>query len=133
MNALFEDFFGDKSPLLAGEKATAFMPRFDVSESDAGIDVSAELPGMDEKDIEVSTDGNILSIKGEKHTGHEENKTNYRVSERSYGTFQRSFSLPDGLDLEKVDAKFKDGVLKMHLPKTEESRKNVKKIKVNNQ
>lgn len=133
MNALFDNFFDDESWLAAGEKTGVFVPRFEISESDAGIDVTAELPGMDEKDIDVSIDGNILSIKGEKHTEHEEDEKNYRISERSYGAFQRSFSLPEGLDLEKVDAKFKNGVLKMCLPKTEESRKNVKKIKIRNE
>jgi HSP20 family protein len=132
MNKLFASFFDDESflfPSLGSQ--SSFVPRFEISESDKGIDITAELPGVEEKDIDVSIDGNVLRIKGEKRVEHEEENKTCSISERSYGSFQRSFSLPDGLDLEKIDAKFKNGILKMFLPKTEESKKNVKKIKIN--
>ncbi|MFA6714614.1 MAG: Hsp20/alpha crystallin family protein [Victivallaceae bacterium] len=132
MNKLFANFFDDESflfPSLGSQ--SSFVPRFEISESDKGIDITAELPGVEEKDIDVSIDGNVLNIKGEKRVEHDEDNETCRISERSYGSFQRSFSLPDGLDVEKIDAKFKNGILKMFLPKTEESRKNVKKIKIN--
>jgi HSP20 family protein len=132
MNKLFASFFDDESflfPSLGFQ--SSFVPRFEISESDKGIDITAELPGVEEKDIDVSIDGNVLRIKGEKRVEHEEENKTCSISERSYGSFQRSFSLPDGLDLEKIDAKFKNGILKMFLPKTEESKKNVKKIKIN--
>jgi HSP20 family protein len=132
INKLFVNFSDDESFLFPSfESHSSFVPHFEISESDKEIDITAELPGIEEKDIDVSIDGNVLTIKGEKRVEHEDESKTCRISERRYGSFQRSFSLPDGLDLDKIDAKFKNGILKMFLPKTEESRKNVKKIKIN--
>jgi len=95
-----------------------FAPRVDTAETDAAYEVTAELPGVDEKDIKLSLENNVLSIAGEKKAEREEKKKDYVVSERSYGSFKRAFTLPENVDPEKIAAKFEKGVLKVTLPKT---------------
>lgn len=108
------------------------LPAIDVCEKDDRIEVKAELPGMDEKDIDVQLSNHMLVISGEKKEEHEEGEKegNYYVSERRYGSFKRSIAVPEGIDHNKVDASFKKGVLTVVLQKTPESREKVKKIKV---
>jgi HSP20 family protein len=131
MNDLFGTFFDDSPSLLAArDKYGAFTPKFDISESDKAIDLSAELPGIEEKDIDISVEKNILSIAGEKRFEEEKKEKNYHLTERSYGSFRRSFSLPDGIAVDKIEAKFNNGVLTMHLPKTEAAKKKVTKVKI---
>lgn len=95
------------------------MPNVDVSEDDKQIVATAELPGMDEKDVEVTLADNVLTIKGEKKSEHEEKdeKKNYHLLERSYGSFRRSLPLDCEVDAGKVTAKFDKGVLKVVMPK----------------
>lgn len=102
----------------------------DVSETDKAYEITAELPGMDEKNIEVSVANGGLTIKGEKKDEKEEKKKDYYVSERRYGSFERYFTLPDSVDAAKIEATFKNGVLKVTLPKTAEAQKPAKKIDV---
>ena len=96
----------------------------------AAIQVTAELPGMDEKDIEVTLSGDMLTIKGEKKEEREEKEKNYYFSERRFGSFQRSFRLPEGVNPDKVEARFDKGVLTVTLPKTAEAAKRQRKIAV---
>ena len=105
-------------------------PAIDMSEDERAYKVSAELPGIDAKDIDVSVSGDTLVLKGEKRQEKEEKDTNYHFSERSYGSFQRSFQLPSSVDRDKVAADFSKGVLTITLPKTAEAQKPVKKIAV---
>ena len=105
-------------------------PAVDVSEDDKAFTIAAELPGLEEKDIDVTVSGDMLVIKGEKKQEKEEKDKNYYLSERSYGAFQRSFSLPDGVDQDKIAASFGKGVLTITLPKTEKAREKQKKIEV---
>lgn len=105
-------------------------PAVDYSEDDKAYRITAELPGMSEKDIDVSLSGDTLTIKGEKRSEKEEKAKNYYLSERSYGSFQRSFTLPDGVDRDKIEASFATGVLTLTLPKTPETVKQQKKIEV---
>ena len=109
-------------------------PAIDMSEDDKAYRISAELPGIDAKDIDVSVSGDTLILKGEKRQEKEEkdkNKNkNYHFSERSYGSFQRSFQLPSSMDRNKVAADFSKGVLTITLPKTAEAQKPQKKIEV---
>ena len=137
MSHLFEDFFEDFEGgfgrgLLPrrGEGLLEETPRFEVSETDDEFCMKAELPGLDEKDIEVSMDGNELTVRGEKKREHDKKKRDYYVSEVSYGEFYRSVLLPEGVDREKVKATFKKGVLTVTLPKTEEGKTLHKKIDV---
>ena len=106
------------------------MPAIDMSEDDKAYKISAELPGIDAKDIDVSLSGDMLVLKGEKRQEKEEKNKNYHFSERAYGSFQRAFDLPASVDRNKVAADFSKGVLTITLPKTAESQKPQKKIEV---
>ncbi len=105
-------------------------PAVDVAETDNAFTVTAELPGMDEKDVDVSVTGDLLVLKGEKRQEKEEKNKNYYLSERSYGQFQRSFTLPSGVDRDKISAQFAKGILTVTLPKSAEAQKQQKKIEV---
>jgi HSP20 family protein len=96
------------------------------------VEVRAELPGIDEKDIDVRLSDGTLTIRGEKKEEREEREEggSYYVSERRYGSFQRSFRIPEGIDHDKVDASFRKGVLTITLPKTPEAQQKAKKIEV---
>ena len=107
------------------------IPVVDFTETDKGFKLTAELPGMEEKDIEVSVSDDVLTVKGEKREDKEESRKGYRMSERRYGMFQRSFALPAGVDAGKITAEFSKGVLAVTLPKTVEAqKKHPKKIEV---
>jgi HSP20 family protein len=105
-------------------------PAVDIVEGDKAYEISAELPGMDEKSIEVKLTNEGLTIKGEKHEEKEEKKKDFYLQERRFGSFERSFRLPEGVDTEKVEANFKKGVLTVTLPKTPAAQQAEKKIAV---
>ncbi len=122
----FDRFFEDEFLPLRGEKNWA--PAFDISENEKEYMVSAELPGIDEKDLDITITGGMLSVKGEKKKEKEEKGETYHRIERSYGSFSRSFRIPDAVQEDKVGATYKDGILKLILPKAKES--TVKKITI---
>lgn len=132
INRVFENFWNRFERSYAGANGflTAANPRTDISETEKEVEVSVELPGMDEKDIEVSLTDDVLTIRGEKKNEREEKKKGYYLSERSYGSFYRSIPLPAGVDPEKADARFKSGVLTITLPKTPEAQQKVRRIEV---
>jgi HSP20 family protein len=105
-------------------------PAIDMSEDDKAYKISAELPGLDPKDVDVSVSGNTLVLKGEKRQEKEEKDKNYHYSERAYGSFQRAFELPASVDHPKIAADFSKGVLTITLPKTPDAQKQQKKIEV---
>ena len=105
-------------------------PAVDVINKEKAYEITAELPGMDESNIDVKFSDGALTIKGEKKDEREEKKKDYYLSERRYGSFQRSFGVPDGVDADKIEAQFKNGVLTVTLPKTAEAQKSEKKISV---
>lgn len=121
----FDRSFGLPSTLFGGNWLKA-----DVSDTEKAIEVAVELPGMDEKDIDVSVTEDTLTIRGEKKSETEKKEKGYYLSERSFGSFHRSIALPAGIDIDNVDAQFKKGVLTITLPKTPEAREKVKKIQV---
>ncbi len=125
MNSLFEDFF--EPGLRAGG---AFVPSVDVADKEKEVVVTAELPGMEEKDIEVTVDEGVLSICGEKCEESKKERKGYYQVERSFGSFYRTIPLPAAVDRDQVKAVFKKGVLEITLPKTAEAQKKGKKIKV---
>lgn len=110
--------------------AAALLPAIDVTEGEKGYELTAELPGLTEKDIEVKVANGTLTIRGEKKDEREEKNKDYHVSERRYGSFQRSFTVPAGIDSAKIEAQFKNGVLTVSLPKTVEAQKEEQKIAV---
>ncbi len=107
-----------------------FSPRIDVSEDKNNIIVEAEIPGVKKDNIKITLQDNILTIEGEKKKETEEKEKNYYRSERTYGSFKRSFTLPVEVDSEKVDAKFDNGMLHVSLKKLEEKTKTEKIIEL---
>lgn len=105
-------------------------PAMDLVEKDDAYEITAELPGLDEKNVEIKLSNHTLTIKGEKSEEKEDRQKDYYLSERRYGSFQRSFQLPDGVDADKIDAYFAKGLLTVKLPKTAEAKKAEKKISV---
>jgi HSP20 family protein len=105
-------------------------PVVDVAESDKAFEIAAELPGMSEKDVELTLANGNLVIKGEKKDEREERKADYYLSERRYGSFVRAFELPPSVDASKIEASFAKGVLTIKLPKTAEAQKSETKIPV---
>lgn len=120
----------DVEPFWRGERSWAKVPAVDVVEKDKAYEITAELPGMDGSNIDVKYADGVLTIKGEKKEETEEKKKDYYMSERRYGSFQRSFGVPDGVDADKIDAQFKNGVLAVMLPKSPEAQKKEKSIAV---
>jgi HSP20 family protein len=106
------------------------MPAIDLVENDQAYKFTAELPGMDEKNIEIGLSDSTLIISGEKKEEREEKKESYRLSERRYGSFERSLKVPHGVDTSKIAATFKNGILTVSLPKTTKARQPKKKIAV---
>lgn len=134
MNNLMDHFFHgfDLEPFGAGDMVTSdFMPRVDVKEDDKEITVTAELPGMDEKDIDITLSNNSLTVKGEKQEETEDKGKDYYRSECRYGSFHRVIPLSVEVDENKAEADFKKGILKIKLPKTVEAQKSCKKIEIN--
>jgi HSP20 family protein len=105
-------------------------PAVDVVEKDGEYEITSELPGMEEKDIDIKLTNGMLMIKGEKKETKDEKRKDYFLSERCYGSFERSFAVPEGVDLDKIAATFKSGVLTLTLPKTAVALKQEKKITV---
>lgn len=112
MNRLFEDFFPAR-----GAQPGFFAPEIDVSETDKEIRIAVDLPGVDQKDVDVTLDDDVLTIRGEKRSERKEEKENYHFSERSFGSFQRALRLPLRVDAAKIKADFDNGVLKVTVPK----------------
>lgn len=108
----------------------AFSPKIDIMDDEKELRVTVELPGVADKDLEVSVVDNVLTIKGEKKEGQEEKKEGYYRAERSYGSFQRAIALPDGLDHDKAGAELKNGLLAVRFPKLPEAQKKRKDIEV---
>ena len=127
MNRIFDDFLGEPFDLFG---QGSYMPQMNVSEDEKEIMVTAELPGVEEKDLDVSISKDALTIKGEKKTEIEDkNKDYYRV-ERSYGSFSRTLPMPEGIDEAKAQAELKKGVLKIRIPKSAQAAPQRKKIEV---
>jgi len=118
MDRIFDKFF-ERMPFVEQE----FVPSVDISETDNEIIVQAEIPGIDPRDLDISLNGRFLTIKGEKKSEHEEKRENYHKIERKYGTFSRTLELPADVDPDKVEAKYKDGVLKIVLSKIESGKR----------
>jgi HSP20 family protein len=108
----------------------AWNPRLDLIETKDNFEVRADLPGLDRKDIDISLDRDTLVIKGEKKIEKEESDKHFHRKERHYGSFYRAMRLPGEVEAEKIDATFKDGVLRIMLPKTEETRKKIAHVKI---
>lgn len=128
MNTLFDRFFGrgfDTEGTM-----TSLFPITNVSETNDNVVVTAEIPGLDPKDLDISVTGDLLTIKGERKQEKEEKNEHWHRVERSFGSFTRSFRLPATVVLEKVAADYKNGIVRITMPKTDESKRREVKIKV---
>jgi HSP20 family protein len=130
MNRMFDNFFSntDRSEDYA---LAAWSPAVDIAEHDDQYVVKMELPGVSKEEVKITLESNILTVRGEKKQEKETKKENYHRVERSYGSFQRSFTLPTNVKNDKIDASFKDGVLNIKLPKAEEAKPKQIEVKVN--
>jgi HSP20 family protein len=141
VDRIFDEFGGEfwRSPFrrsLAGdptfrrELTAGNAPAVDIVEKDNAFEVTADVPGFDDKSIEVQVVNGSLWIKGERKSEREERQKGYYLSEREFGSFQRCFRLPDGIDTDKIEASLKQGVLMVTLPKTADAQKAAKKIDI---
>src|SRR5881409_813449 len=126
MNRLFQQSYGDREEALT---TSTFAPAVDVYEDEHNVTLKIEVPGIDEKDIDVRIENNTLTVHGERNFEKEEKEENYRRIERQYGSFTRSFTLPSSVDPTQVSAHYDKGVLKVNLAKKAEAKP--KQIKVN--
>lgn len=122
IDQMFENPFAMTTPSFSAPQTFGWIPAVDVTESDAALTMTVELPGIDQKDVHIELDGQLLTLRGEKHDERIEGdkKKDFYLEERSYGAFQRSFTLPPSIDTEKIVATFDKGVLTLQLPKAVE-------------
>jgi len=142
MDRLFEDFDRgfwpaplrrpsfELEPIWRQDFGWAAKPAVDIVEKDKAYEITAELPGLDEKEIEVKLSNGGVTIKGAKKEEKEEKNKNYHLHERRFGSFERYFSVPEGVDVDKIEAKFNKGILTVTLPKKPEAQKPEKKIEI---
>src|SRR5579863_9575984 len=124
MNHMFEEQYGGREELTTG----AFVPPVDIYEDEHGITLKLEVPGIDQKDLDIKVENNVLSVTGERKLEKEEKEENFHRVERRYGSFTRSFTLPNTVNTEDVQADYDNGVLKIRLAKRAEAKP--KQIKV---
>ena len=130
MDRLWDTFFEGKPRRRKAGEGGEWFPFLDVSETKSDIVVKVELPGMDPKDVDISLSDGLLTIKGERKHEKEEKEEDYHFIERSFGTFARMVRLPKEVKRDKISASYKNGILKVILPKSEEARTKEIKIKV---
>jgi len=119
INNLLNNFFG--GPIHSGPRIGGWLPQADITETADKIIITAELPGLNKKDIELDISGNLLTIKGEKKLQEEETDENHYLGERYYGSFHRTFQLPTDVQDEEVEATFSRGILKISISKVKEA------------
>lgn len=130
MNRLFDNFFRGGVQDDGSFGLSSWMPAVDIAEHDNEFVVKVELPGVSKDDVKVTLESNILTIRGEKKQDRETKNENYHRLERTYGSFQRSFTLPSSVRNDKIEAVYKDGILTITLPKAEEAKPKLIDVKV---
>lgn len=130
MNRIFDEFF--RGDLLANDSffARDWNPAVDILENNDHFVLKAEIPGMTKDDVKITLENNVLTIRGEKKNETEKKEENYHRIERSYGSFERSFTIPGTIKVNEIDAQYKDGVLTLTLPKAEEAKPKSIEVKV---
>ena len=127
---LFDEYFGQFPAIREDALGRSWAPAVDIYEDKNNIIVKAELPGIKKDDLSIDVKNNVLTLSGERKHEEETTKENFHRIERSYGTFSRSFTLPDSVKVDKVKAHYKDGILEISLPKAEEAKRKAIPIKV---
>lgn len=133
VNSLFDDFFKGFDVALPGsfaKKFGALTPTIDVVENEKEVKITAELPGVEEKDIDLAYSDGVLTLKGEKREEKKEEGENGYHVERSFGSFTRQIQIPTEVEADKIDAGFKNGVLTVRFPKSATAKDKIKKIKI---
>ena len=130
-NHLNNELFDNNSFTLASASKKNHLPKVDIAETENAFLIFAELPGVDDKDIDVTLEDETLTLKGNKKLDKEHNQSDFFSRERFYGSFQRSFKVPEIIDQNKIDAQFNKGILTVKLPKTPVAKKDIKKIPIN--
>lgn len=130
MEHKFNRMFGNLFQDFGIHDRSLWNPAVDVEEKDQEYVVRVELPGITKDDVQITARENTLTIRGEKKQASEKKDSNYYRSERSYGSFERSFALPGGLKIDRIDASFKDGILEVTVPKAEEAKPKSIEVKV---
>ena len=120
MNRLFNSLFESASPSNGGTSVRRWIPAMDLVENDDDFVLRADLPGLREDDVKIEVEDNVLTVSGERQVEHEDRKDGYYRLERGSGAFRRSLTLPEGVDAEKINASFEDGVLEVRIPKPEQ-------------
>lgn len=129
-NRIFEDFWRDFDDGEMLPAAAQLTPQIDVAEEDEAWRITAEMPGVEEKDVELTVSEGVLTLSGEKKVDTEKKEKNWYMHERAYGSFRRSLRLPPGADLDKIGAKFQNGVLEITVPKRPEAKQSARKIEI---
>jgi HSP20 family protein len=130
VDRMFDDFFSSTSRQRWNAKWPTLSPRIDISDSEKELFITAEMPGLDERDFEVTLAGDVLTIKGEKKTENKDHNGNAYYVERRYGSFARSIRLPFEAGEQKVDANYDRGILTVRVPKPPEAQRQVRRIEV---
>jgi HSP20 family protein len=130
MNRFFDDFFGVPRKAEDQERLR-WTPRVNIEEVKDHFEITAELPGLKREDVKIEIKDRVLTLTGEKKVENEKKDRNVYLFERTYGSFCRTFTLPDNVDEEKIGAEFKDGLLRIDIPKTEEAKPKEIEVKVN--
>lgn len=132
VNRIFEDFF--RSPYGRDDQLTSsgWLPPVDIFETEKEVVLKAELPEMKESDISINVENNVLTLRGERRLESETREEDYLRLERSYGSFTRSFTLPSSVDRDRINARYRDGILRVTLPKKEEVKPKAIRIDVEN-
>ena len=135
MNRFMERAFGEPFSSTLLPEAIGWVPAVEIAETEKELILTAELPGIDQKDVDIALEDGMLTIRGEKTEEKEEKKEGaeekkFYLYERNYGAFSRSFALPPNVDATKIEAEFKKGVLTVHLPKTVETKPNGRKVEI---
>ena len=130
MDRLFDDFLPQLSKGREFDSRMGTLASIDLSETDDALEIKADLPGMQESEIDVTLRDGALVISGERKHQSEEKKKNYYRSERAFGAFTRSVPLPCDIDEDSIDAQFKKGVLTVHMPKSSAAKENQRKIEI---
>lgn len=122
MEHMFDDFFGDVFKGTRMDLTRGWNPKVDIFEEEDHIIMKAELPGVEKDNISIDVNGRVLTLKGERTSDNEVKEESYYRRERSYGCFERSFTLPAETDSEQIKAEYKDGVLKLNIPRPASSK-----------
>lgn len=128
IDRMFDEAFEDFG--IRRSTGNGFIPTVNVYETDDTVNIEMEIPGIEKDALDIDLSDGVLTVKGEKKDEREDKSRNYHLVERTFGSFSRSFRIPDNLDQDKAKAKYENGILKIELPKKEEAKREAKKLEI---